>query len=241
MSKNLMGKYLLLLLLVLVVSVLSAPLTNHFLNDYLPKGQDDWIGFSGNIVGGILGGICTLLGVAYAFSLEKNKAFKETIPNKIVNLYSLKQEINSHRLSKDYSSAPNWQKTVENMQLFLDRIEEFYNSNQEFLEKASQVDSDTFAAVERYYYGIKTIKLKTTAIINESGISAEVLQKEISEATKFQLNLLEIMIGIFEERQDYYLEYLHNQKTPKHVIEKFNNHDYIRSILSENNEDSSDS
>lgn len=241
MSRNLLLKYLLALLILLVVSLLSAPVTKYLIHEFLPKGDNDWIGYGGNIVGGILGGVCTLLGVAYAFNLEKNKAFKETIPNKIVNLYSLKQEIGSHKFVKNYGEATNWQKSVENMQLFRNQIEGFYKLNQEFLEKASEVDSDTFAAVERYYYGLKTVMLKIDKLTNASGLSVEDIQQEISKATNFQFDLLEIMLSIFQERQKHYINYLHNQKMPGHIISKFNNHEYIQDIIRESSRQNNNS
>lgn len=231
MRGKLLLKYSLLLTGGLIVGTLSAPLSGYLLKNYLPNGSNDWIGFAGNIVGGILGGFCTLLGVAYAFNLENNKAFKETIPTKIVNLYSLKQEISTHKFLKGYSKITNWQTAVENLKLFSEELDRFYQGNQEFLEKASQVDANTFAAVERYYKSIRTIQLRTSKVMNESVLSTESINKEIIDATEFQIDLLEAMLDIFKERQDYYINYLYNQKAPKYIIDKFNNHKYIQEIV----------
>lgn len=234
MSRNLLLKNFLILFGALILSLGAAPGSRFLINHFFPKGSNDWIGFAGNIVGGILGGICTLLGVAYAFSLENKKAYKETIPHKIVGIYSLKQEIINHLFSNTYGHSKTKQEALESLGSFLKEIRKFSGKKEEFLEKSSHVDTEIFAAVEHYYDSVDIIEMNITAFMEKNSLAVTEINKEISDANDYHLELIEIMKGIFEEKEAYYINYLHNQKKPKEILDKFNNHQYLNDIARNN-------
>lgn len=237
MNRSSIIKYLLLLLFISIMAVASSYMTRCLLEFGFGKGENDWIGYSGNIIGGILGGLCTLLGVSYAFNLEKQKGIRDSIPNKIVTIYTLRQEIINHNFVKNYSNSITQQDALRNVNSFLRDIEKFRMNEEDCLNKASQVDTEIFTTIDHYFKSLEIIEKRIYHYIEEPSLrSFHDINQEIREATEFHITLIEIAKGILYQKQNEYVKDLHKQKKPKHIIKQFNNHTYLDKIKREQNE-----
>lgn len=214
-----------------VISLILTPISEWVVSKYLPKGNDDWIGFFGNIVGGILGGVSTLLGVIYAFRLEDQKAFIEQIPDKIVSITIISQEINKHKF---HVSVNNKLNAKENANLLLEQIAKFNNQHEEYLKKAAQVDTDIFTTIQSYYDSLEIIRINMKLIIERNDLKYP-LEQEVQKAKVFHINLLEIAKDILDQKEKYYIQYLHKQKKPQNIIQRFKDHEYLKEIKKKQN------
>lgn len=237
MNRSSIIKYLLLLLLISIMAVASSYMTRYLLAFGFNKGSNDWIGYSGNIIGGILGGLCTLLGVSYAFNLEKQKGIRDGIPNKIVTIYILRQEIINHNFVENYSNSVTQQDALRNLNLFLRDIKKFRINEEDCFNKASQVDTEIFTTIDHYFKSLEIIEKRIYHYIEESSLrSFHDINQEIRDATEFHINLIEIAKEILYQKQNEYVKNLHKQKKPKQIIKQFNEHAYLEKIKREQNE-----
>lgn len=217
-------------ILFLLCAVLSAPLAKFLLKEYfsVTTNSDDWIGFSGNILGGILGGITTLLGVVYAFGLEKKKVIREGIPNKILNLYILKEEIFKHKFTRKFSLSKTKQESENNASLFINELIKFKSNKNGLLEKATQVDTDIFTIIDTYYKSIKVIEYKVKKVLeNNDSVSQDSINTIISDSAQFHTFLVEKAIEKIEDKTTKYIEEFHNKRKSKKLLKELEKHDYL--------------
>lgn len=217
-------------LLFLLCAVFSAPLAKFLLKEYfsVTTNSDDWIGFSGNILGGILGGVTTLLGVVYAFGLEKKKAIREGIPNKILNLYILKEEISKHKFTRLYNLSATKQESVNNAKLFIKELQSFKSNKNDLLEKASQVDTDIFTIMDNYYKSIKIIEYKIKNVLDSNDSeSQKSINLIIRDSAQFHTFLVEKAVGKIEDKTTKYIEEFHKKKKSKKLLAELDKHDYL--------------
>lgn len=213
-----------------VLAVLSAPFARFLLENYfsVKTSQDGWIGFAGNILGGILGGIFTLLGVGYAFGLERKKAMRDGIPNKILNLYVLKEKIFLHKFSKGFHLTTSKQGSYRNATLFLEELKQFTRDKNDLLERASQVDTDIFSFMDNYYQSIRIIIFNLNKTIqNEDSNTTESINQSINDATLFHTFLVKKTGEKIEEKTAKYVEEFHKKKKSKKLLDELDNHSYL--------------
>ncbi|USL25100.1 hypothetical protein [Priestia megaterium] len=217
-------------LLFSIFAVFSAPIAKFLLGNYfsVTSNSDDWIGFSGNILGGILGGIFTLLGVVYAFGLEKKKSMREGIPDKILNLYLLKEELSKHQFTQGYNLSTTKQESIDNAKLLLEELKKFKEKKMELLENSAQVDTDIFTIIDNYYKSIRIIEFKINDILENKGSETQQsINIMISRSTQFHTFLVEKGIEKVEGKTTKYIEEFHKKKKSKKLLNELDNHNYL--------------
>jgi hypothetical protein len=212
-----------------ILAVLSAPLTKFLVENFFStKSQSDWIGFAGNIVGGILGGLFTMLGVAYAFGLEKKKAIRDGIPNKILHLYILKEKVSLHKFSKGFHISTTKQESANNARLFQKELQKFTVDKNDLLERASLVDTDIFAIMDNYYKVISIIDLKlNNTLDNIASEQQSNINKRISDAAIFHTFVAKKAIKKIEEETTKYVEEFHKKRKSQKLLAEVDNHTYL--------------
>lgn len=215
--------YIILIIFIVVslLGVASASLTKFLLNQVfsVKSNVGDWIGYAGNIIGGILGGAFTLLGVGYAFGLERKKQIRDEIPTKILNLYIIKEKLSTHK----FRSFNNYEKEE-----FMDDIERFLKDKNELLEKSSYIDTDIFNIIDHYIKSLKSIKIMNTdEYIKDVNYDEEQVKKRRHEAAQFHTYQIEIVNKKIEIRTKKYLKDFHNKRKSKNAIKELDNHSYL--------------
>ena len=215
----------------ILLSILSAPLAKFLLGHYfsVTSSSNDWIGFAGNILGGILGGITTLFGVIYAFALERKKAIRDAIPNKILSLYYLKEELTKHKFTRSYNLSTTKQESLNNASSFLNELEGFTANKTKILENASQVDTDIFTIFDNYFKSIRIIDFRIKSVIeNKDSETQQSINTQIGKATLFHTFVVEKAIEKTNESITKYIEEFHKKKKSKKLLAELDNHDYLR-------------
>ncbi|MFB3164492.1 hypothetical protein ABLO26_24330 [Neobacillus sp. 179-J 1A1 HS] len=230
MNKSLVPIFTITFLVFMFLAISSAPLSKFLLENYfsVKTNQDDWIGFAGNILGGILGGISTMLGVSFAFGLERKKSIREGIPNKILNLYIIKEKIDLHKFSRAFHISSTKQDSERNLTLFQNELNQFNLDKNDLLERASQIDTDVFSIMDNYYKSIRIIDLKLKKTLeNKSSETQQSINQCISEAALFHTFLVEKAIKKIEEKTTKIVVEFHNQKKSKKLLAEIDNHTYL--------------
>ncbi|QWG87322.1 hypothetical protein [Bacillus mycoides] len=228
-----MRKVVLLLVVLLIIPVLVA------LSSFnLVANTSAWIGYWGSIIGGVLGGCFTLIGVIFAFILEKEKSYIEQLPDKIVNIQAIKEIVLKHKFKiislQSLDSQREFEQVVEDVKEKVDmlfRDIDVFNSDKESLFfKASKVDTDVFNAIQSYCYSLEIIKKNIKRLKTSDIDSVNKLYREITDAKEFQKDILNTLKEILEQKEEYYLNYLYNAGKSKAIIDKFNQHSYLKNI-----------
>ena len=229
MVKNNDFKYIIFLLITIIISVLSIPITVYLTNHFVTEGDNDWIGYMGNIVGGVFGGIFTLLGVKYAFSLEKKKASIESIPEKIIHLNKIRSEINSQKFEFDLDINSAFDLTNSKLKKFLE-------CKQNLLEFSSKVNIDIYVSVTKYFSSLEIMKYELEKIrFKLNSDNQEEIALELKNMYVFHTEIIRDLVQLIGEVEKKYTYKLYDQKYPKHIIEQYNSKEFIKNIKDEIN------
>lgn len=231
------GKFLRKVVLLLAVSLIIPVLVTLSSFKFV-ENTSAWIGYWGSIIGGVLGGCFTLIGVIFAFTLEKEKSYIEQLPDKIVNIQAIKEIVLKHKFKiislQSLGSQREFEQVVEDVEEKVDmlfRDIDVFNSDKESLFfKASKVDTDVFNAIQSYCYSLEIIKMNIKRLKTPDIDSVNNLYREITNAKGFQKDILNTLKEILEEKEEYYLNYLYNNGKSKIIIDKFNDHSYLKNI-----------
>lgn len=203
---------------------------------YFSKASGDWIGFWGNIFAGIL----TIAGVKYAFNLDKEREYINQLPGKIVNIQEIKGVIQQHKFPPSSLSklitAVSYEETAlrftQDIEDMLASISSFGNSKENLLSKAATVDTDSFNAVQTYFDCLKVIE-KQIEIQQKITIDKEDIKNGydgIVNAKEFHAYTTESLDKILDNKEEFYLNYLHKKKKSQEIIQQFNDHPYLKDI-----------
>lgn len=153
----------------------------------------NYLGFSGGIIGAIIGGIFTLSAVQKTINLQVEKEEREKIPSKILTLDDMIEVVKE--LQRDFDSLYNLfgctNERIEKgetingktpQQLLNDEINEFYvkleGYRKKLIEYSAKVNSQTYQITRDYLLEIKVEveKLKDKNIRQFTEISDEIME-----------------------------------------------------------------
>lgn len=236
--------YFVIFTFIVLMSILTIPITVYIINNFIKSGDNDWIGYLGNIVGGVLGGAFTLLGVRFAFNLEKKKAYIEGLPEKIITLDKIKLKVNGHEFDKlNNSILENLQKSDEkkiiaSLENTIDstnkKISDILKEKQSLLEDSSKIDIDVYVSSTKYISCMEIMEYQLEVLkadfINKKK-NNKTIALNLNEMYIFHAEIRRILIELIKSKNEYYTQKLYDQKYPRKIIEQYNSKEYIRKIM----------
>lgn len=241
--------YFVIFTFIALMSVLTIPITVYIINNFIKSGDNDWIGYLGNIVGGVLGGAFTLLGVRFAFNLERKKAYIEGLPEKIIILEKIKSKIIIHKFDRvNILTLENFRKldvskiitSLENtIDLTNKIINDILTEKQNLLEDSSKIDIDVYVSITKYVSCMEIMKYQLEVLeedfINKIKKNDKILISNLNEMYIFHAEIKRLLIDLIKNKNEYYTQRLYDQKYPKQIIEQYNSKDYIKKTMNKIN------
>jgi hypothetical protein len=158
-----------LLVIPIIISFLTSTGSPDFI-EILFKLQtnNDWIGFWGSYIGGVIGGLFTLIGVWLALKLENIKKERETIPNKVLELNTLKDliiDFTYHEFIVKYEKASKVSDdTIGKLEFINEYLEKQLSHEGKILSVSVSINAEVFAYTNMY---LTELRLLTMVIKKE--------------------------------------------------------------------------
>jgi len=236
--------FLVIFTIIVLISILTIPINVYIIDNFFKSGNNDWIGYLGNIVGGVLGGMFTLLGVKFAFNLEKKKAYIEGIPEKIIILDKIKSKISVHKFDKLNIIVPeSFQesgetKAINSLEAAIastqKNIDLILIEKQNISEDSSKIDIDIYVSIVKYISCIEIIAYQLKELkdcfINSKNNDIKKIALDLNEMYIFHSEIKRDLMDLIKSKNEYYTQKLYDQKYPNYIIDMYNSKDYIKKI-----------